>query len=1631
MKHIRNRVLAGAVALVMLVTAVITDSRPVLAEDKASSHAVETTDTAMLLEEPNEKSPGKIKEDPETTDTLMPLENPGEKSLDERKEHPEETTEAITKAKTVEEGKETADAPAAQAKPEKALALANGTGVNYTFSANWSTKTTKDYTVDMTDPTKISVHPSDNSQKTVTWAVHLGVPQAQGISFPKGTVKITVPNFIVENWETTGDTKKVNVTNAGAVLPHMSWQIAEAPKPSTSVDFNYTDNKDGTYTLTNYKELTGGFTLDFEQSFFFKPAFVKVDSEGKLQKNYAIQLKIDANNDSTNEVDDKKNLSLQLQNTLNPGKVKLSVARKDNAKGAYLTWQNSWGQKPTDDDGKTYFYVIWFADYQRGAGTSLPFSATVTDTGTDGKVVGTGYYTWHDNSFQYPLNTTYPSIANITKSRTYRQYQGSETKALPGMPNYLNGHLVLQDMQPCLSQAILKRYPLSLLKEKSPEELRKNGIELSNAVQVDEIADNGQKDQINATAKEKVYFYLGKGSFGKYNAFSNTTTLPPARTYLLDGETIRLAGNWDARDHSWHTASVTRRPNTSKGQEWSMKITQSSPYYIEGKVDDLANSTLKELFDQNKMTKLSDADYFYRDFLVKWTEYDAVQTSLGEDTGNPIKNYASYSPVEVWVRKNGKSTFEPYAKVKRGKDGAYIATDWKEQPLATSKGVFRSFWTLPDDVVEIEYRHENGDTTFQTDMTTYENVVLRPTNNVQTLLTASKNAGHDSIITAVAKRTVESNTDHSMGQPLAVTAYKLADLNVSSAVGKNEGKLTNYPELSTQKRRVTIRNYNGAYSIFWDITGGGKSDKELVKRFAFNKGTFYDLLPKDTYVDPKTTELKLNWSYSDGEGNVIPKENYSVSFVDDYEHSGRTMMIVEYTIPDNLLDFGQGDPQVMFSYDLYNTYENIVDRGTDVINSVAFVNGNSKIPFNPSEKGKTPDNLTDKNLFSTLAQANAGKIMFNQATIHYNRVTVNQSGLTKKVKPVGQPLYQASTTVEGKSVYTYKLRYQTEKQTNADQLVFYDVLENGAENKPSEWKGTLQSVDVSAIEGKPSAGKEKGTLVPIVYYATSIPSEDQFDVTNSIWSTTKPQDMKQVKAIAIDCRKAKKGDKDTNFVLEKGGSLSVLVNLVAPTDPKLEGKKAVNEGMIKTRTFSGSEAPNTKNVNKIMARTFSGSKAPAINTIRALQADAEVTLKMPKITISGKKVWNDQNDKAGIRPNDVTIQLFANGKDTGKITKATNTNNWKYAFEGLNLYDANGNKIVYTVKEVPVKGYSMEIEGTTITNTYNKPWTPIDPATTSLTVTKSWSGVAQNYYGAASVTVELYKNGQATGKTAILNKANHFTAKFDGLKTVDDVAQPQQNQYTAKELDANGKALDDGANVTILNKNYTVRYGQVAGGKQTITNTLVNPMRTISGKKVWNDRGNVDGLRPKTITVRLLADGKEVQKLTVDKGQDGKWEFAFMNCPTYDKGTPITYTITEDKVAFYTTKIDGTTITNSHRPKPTPPTPNPPTPVEPTPTPNPPTPNPPTPNPPTPNPPTPVEPTPTPNPPTPVEPTPTPKPQPKPSPTRPVKPQPKTGDSNRLLFWSALLGMSTLSLTFLYAASEKRKGQKNAGRKKH
>jgi len=88
---------------------------------------------------------------------------------------------------------------------------------------------------------------------------------------------------------------------------------------------------------------------------------------------------------------------------------------------------------------------------------------------------------------------------------------------------------------------------------------------------------------------------------------------------------------------------------------------------------------------------------------------------------------------------------------------------------------------------------------------------------------------------------------------------------------------------------------------------------------------------------------------------------------------------------------------------------------------------------------------------------------------------------------------------------------------------------------------------------------------------------------------------------------------------------------------------------------------------------------------------------------------------------------------------------------------------------------------------------------------------------------------------------------------------------------------------------------------------------TVSGKKTWQDDNDRDGKRPKSITIHLFANGIEVSSKTVSKNEGWKW--SFNNLDKYKDGAEIVYTITEDAVDDYTTKIDGFDITNTYKSK--------------------------------------------------------------------------------------------------------------------
>lgn len=79
--------------------------------------------------------------------------------------------------------------------------------------------------------------------------------------------------------------------------------------------------------------------------------------------------------------------------------------------------------------------------------------------------------------------------------------------------------------------------------------------------------------------------------------------------------------------------------------------------------------------------------------------------------------------------------------------------------------------------------------------------------------------------------------------------------------------------------------------------------------------------------------------------------------------------------------------------------------------------------------------------------------------------------------------------------------------------------------------------------------------------------------------------------------------------------------------------------------------------------------------------------------ISVMKVWDDQDNKDGIRPESVTVVLLADGQETAHTVTLRAENNWKGVFSGINKYDENGKEIAYTVSEEAVKGYMCQITG--------------------------------------------------------------------------------------------------------------------------------------------------------------------------------------------------------------------------------------------------------------------------------------------------------------------------------------------------
>lgn len=218
--------------------------------------------------------------------------------------------------------------------------------------------------------------------------------------------------------------------------------------------------------------------------------------------------------------------------------------------------------------------------------------------------------------------------------------------------------------------------------------------------------------------------------------------------------------------------------------------------------------------------------------------------------------------------------------------------------------------------------------------------------------------------------------------------------------------------------------------------------------------------------------------------------------------------------------------------------------------------------------------------------------------------------------------------------------------------------------------------------------------------------------------------------------------------------------------------------------------------------------------------------------------------------------------------------------------------------------------------------------TMSIEATKKWldaDGNAINAPEVNEITVKLFADGVNTEKTLKITAANNWKATFTHLRKYnveqhnDGTVTKTAIVYTIKE------ANQDENNITVYNgKSYEVTSTSTEANQATvenqatltITNKLVQEKVSIPVKKNWVNDENSLSSRPNQIHVRLFADGVELTDAYV-KATDN-WEYTFTNLPKYNGLDEIKYTIKEDVVAGYKTKItdgaQGYEITNSFEP---------------------------------------------------------------------------------------------------------------------
>lgn len=918
------------------------------------------------------------------------------------------------------------------------------------------------------------------SNSTTRAAFQIEFSKGGDEDIPAGQIEIRVPLHIFYGRD-------------GKAVDTVSVPLAKAPEKSGDTGFNYTiDEETNEVVITNYRAIEASYHFKCQIGYDFLPYQV---ANGYTKNDIQADFKI---KNSTEEINEKsEELSAEVQTYVNSPNVAKNVSEK------YEYWQDSWGERP--DDAENYFYVIWMATSSFYRFASQPFTITYKENTGDGTLIG-----WKTSTDRrYTIGTQEDFEKKI--------FFDSGTTSQAGFTNFDDLYLIV-------------KYPRTLISDDTTV--------VTNTITMKVNGYDGDIKEVNSTQK---YTYVSPdlsypGDLCQVIKYSADT---------VNGGINKLENGQSVEGNEFRIRIESRG--------YSATEDGTKPYTT------VLEDNLLTLGDYS--TRLNAEDYSFASFFVRnFNEYNYKIDSENGYTEVLNTEYSSYHPVMVQVKTTDNQ--DNWTDVGEITCTSYNNFYWKGVDGSEHILDYKNVVNLPANTYDVRFMHTGTCYSLKFEVSLIPE--LHPTENVLNLVKDKSyitlynidtgytmnqdgnifsNPINNSYTDSQLKQLVEQSDKENYGQLVshAMARGQYSRLNPGYVCEKLASTPTSDVTNSQEKVHYCLRNYE--YVAF---SSAIMSEQEIFDLHVINEqreGVFYELLPLGMEIDYDSIVAKTESRY----GGVQKECNYTVETIENWRDSSRTMVKIHVKVPEEIInsfiEYGNLVSGLRVEFDGINTWINIQDYGNKVVNSFAYYSLDGELAKGEADTGGS---ITDKELFYDLdedgnPQDAVKNVHYAQNTTTFNPLTAAELGFRKYVKAADEQNYGISSEVAAGGTYTYQLRFTNGKNVKTNNVVMFDVLESAYENN-TYWKGTLKSVNTTPA-------KNKG-IAPVVYYSTYqsftnlTVDSSQADLSDStIWSTTPPENMEDVTAIAIDLRYKADG---SDYVFESEESALCYVTMKAP-----------------------------------------------------------------------------------------------------------------------------------------------------------------------------------------------------------------------------------------------------------------------------------------------------------------------------------------------------------------------------------------------------------------------------------------------------------------------------------------------------